>query len=419
MPTLTVHMASMGTPLANGKTSKFGHMWYTLDDGSGGSSLSYGFAPITAKSGWPIGPGQTFSDDNSQYLNTDPTKPIISNSIYITQAEYDALQDFGNHPAYYGFSTYYDGLDNSCVDFVWKGMEVAGFNNAKFQGAMLPQWNKEAVQQVWDAVQATYLPDWTAVIEVDETGRVTVLPICGREQTRVSGSVNTSFTAARNLVIRYDPLILDLDGDGLELAGATGAVLFDHNADGIKTGTGWVHPDDGLLVRDLDGNGVIDTGRELFGVDTIKSDGALAANGFDALKDLDSDGDGFITSADAAFGELRVWQDANQDGISQAGELNTLASLGITSIGLDGSAAGPQAGQVINGNRVALSATFTRDGQTRTVGSVDLEANNFFAEFPAEITSNRWSVRFRLNPLSTGCCASNWNPSSRYKNART
>ncbi|WP_457282706.1 calcium-binding protein, partial [Polaromonas sp. P5_D5] len=201
----------------------------------------------------------------------------------------------------------------------------------------------------------------------------------------INGNVNSNFTSARNLVIRRDPLVLDLDGDGLELAGASGATLFDHNADGIKTGTGWARPDDGFLVRDLNGNGTIDTGRELFGVDTIKSNSTLATDGFDALRDLDANGDGFITSADAAFSELKIWQDANQDGITQSGELKTLTELNITSIGVNGSSTGPQAGQVINNNTVALSATFTQNGQTHTVGAIDLETNNFFTEFPPEV----------------------------------
>jgi Ca2+-binding RTX toxin-like protein len=198
-------------------------------------------------------------------------------------------------------------------------------------------------------------------------------------------ATNTHFLGARNVVIRSDPLVLDLDGDGLELLGASGNILFDHNADGIKTGTGWARPDDGFLVRDLDGNGVIDTGRELFGVDTLKSNGSLATQGFDALKDLDSNNDGFITSADAAFGELKVWQDINQDGITQSGEIKTLTQLNITSIGANGNISGPQVGQVINNNLVALSATYTLDGRTRTVGAIDLEANNFFTEFPPEV----------------------------------
>ena len=201
----------------------------------------------------------------------------------------------------------------------------------------------------------------------------------------IGGAVNNFFNSARAFIPRRDPLVLDLDGDGLELSAASGNTLFDHNADGIKTGTGWARPDDGFLVRDLNGNGSIDSGRELFGVDTVKSNGQLATQGFDALADLDSNGDGQITSADAAWGQLQVWRDVNQDGISQAGELSTLDALGITRIGLNGSSTGPQAGQTINNNRVALSTTFTRNGVNRTVGAIDLEANGFFSEIPPEV----------------------------------
>ncbi len=71
---------------------------------------------------------------------------------------------------------------------------------------------------------------------------------------------------------RRDPLAIDLDGDGIETIGiptdGTLPVLFDHDADGVKAGTGWLMPDDGWLVRDINGNGIIDSGRELFGADT-------------------------------------------------------------------------------------------------------------------------------------------------------
>jgi len=71
---------------------------------------------------------------------------------------------------------------------------------------------------------------------------------------------------------RKDPLAIDLNGNGIQTVGilATGTpILFDHNADGIKTGTGWLAPDDAWLVLDRDGNGTIDSGRELFGADTM------------------------------------------------------------------------------------------------------------------------------------------------------
>ncbi len=115
-----------------------------------------------------------------------------------------------------------------------------------------------------------------------------------------------------------DPLALDLDGDGIETTavnGATGA-LFDHNNDSISTATGWLKPDDGFLVRDVNGNGVIDSGAELFGDSTLLKDGSNAANGFTALADLDTNSDGLVDASDNAFSQLRIWSDLNQDGVS-------------------------------------------------------------------------------------------------------
>ncbi|MDR6539339.1 hypothetical protein [Variovorax soli] len=186
-----------------------------------------------------------------------------------------------------------------------------------------------------------------------------------------------------------DPLMLDLDGDGLELKRASASILFDHNADTIKTGTGWIGSDDGILVRDLNGNGSIDSGRELFGIDTVKRDGKNAVSGFDALSDLDSNADGQFNAADLAWSSVQVWRDLDQDGMSEAGELFNLDALGISRIGVVGSTAnatgGIQAGTTVSASLIAQSASFTRqvDGVqvNRTVGAVDLESNPFYREF--------------------------------------
>ncbi len=144
--------------------------------------------------------------------------------------------------------------------------------------------------------------------------------IVGGELSRIAQDVNDLYTSATNLRL-YDPLTLDLDGDGIETLSADGSVLFDHNGDGVKQGTGWIAPDDGLLVLDRNGNGLIDNGSELFGDNTTLNNGQSAEHGFAALSDLDSNGDGQFDAEDAQFADVKVWRDLNTDGISQP-ELN-------------------------------------------------------------------------------------------------
>ena len=183
---------------------------------------------------------------------------------------------------------------------------------------------------------------------------------------------------------RRDPLALDLDGDGIETRGADGRVVFDHNNDGVKTGTGWLRPDDGWLVLDRNSNGTIDNGGELFGVDTVKSDGTKATDGFDALSDLDSNDDGVFDATDTRFADVRVWRDLNQDGVSQSNELSTLAANNIRSISLNKTSATTNLG---NGNTQTATATFTRtDDTTGTAANLGLVSNTFYRKFTNRVT---------------------------------
>ncbi|MFN5940548.1 MAG: hypothetical protein ACK44C_09320, partial [Polaromonas sp.] len=187
---------------------------------------------------------------------------------------------------------------------------------------------------------------------------------------------------------RRDPLVLDLDGDGIETVGTNDGVvvLFDHDADGVKTGTGWVKSDDALLVLDLNGNGTIDSGRELFGVDTLKRNGQLATDGFDALRDLDANYDGKINAADSVFANLRIWRDLNQDGISQANELSNLNDNNILQISLNANAARINHG---NGNVQTATGSYTRTNGTKgIVANLDFAFDTFHRKFIDEIVQD-------------------------------
>lgn len=163
-----------------------------------------------------------------------------------------------------------------------------------------------------------------------------------------------------------DPLVVDLDGDGLETVGLIAGVHFDHGGDGVAEGSGWIGGDDALLVRDLDGDGLITGGAELFGNFTRMRDGRLADDGFAALADLDRDGDGWV---DAAEGTLRLWRDRNQNGLTDAGELLTLHQAGIAALSTDGSRFSQRQadGNMLRGTSVAR----TTDGRTLGTGIYD------------------------------------------------
>jgi hypothetical protein len=208
----------------------------------------------------------------------------------------------------------------------------------------------------------------------------------------VDPSVSTSYSGAQLYVPpRRDPLIFDLDGDGLETVGidAGNPILFDHDGDGIKTATGWVKADDAFLVLDRNGNGAIDNGRELFGDNTVLAGGGLAADGFAALADVDGNGDGQINQADSVFANLRLWRDFNQDGVSNAGELFSLGELGIASI----STAKTQNSQLLpDGNRIADLGTYTKSdgslgglGETSLLGDIDLAEDTFHSQFTDQL----------------------------------
>ncbi len=83
-------------------------------------------------------------------------------------------------------------------------------------------------------------------------------------------------------------------------------MVFDLVGTGLASKVGWVSPTDGLLVRDVNHDGKINNGTELFGSGTLLGNGLRAGNGYSALADLDSNHDGKITAADAHFSELKV-----------------------------------------------------------------------------------------------------------------
>jgi len=194
-------------------------------------------------------------------------------------------------------------------------------------------------------------------------------------------------------VIRRDPLVLDLDDDGLEIDPLGSGAHFDLDRNGFAEETAWVNKDDGLLVFDRNGDGIINDGGELFGDQTTMADGTTAASGFEALTEMDTNGDGIISSEDEKFADLRVWQDANSDGFTAEGELKTLKEVGITAIDLENQ----MVNKDIAGNNTIVreGVYFKDDGTLGNVGELLFERDTLNTE-GNEVRENEDDIREQL-----------------------
>ena len=148
------------------------------------------------------------------------------------------------------------------------------------------------------------------------------------------------------------PVVLALDGDGVELVSLEDSTAFyDIDGDGYRERMGWLSADDGLLAYDKNGDGVISGREELSFVDYVPG----ARTDLEGLAHFDSNGDGRLDASDAEWGRFRVWRDLDQDGESDAGELQTLAEAGITSIAL----ASDGVERTVAGNRILGAGSYT------------------------------------------------------------
>ena len=154
-----------------------------------------------------------------------------------------------------------------------------------------------------------------------------------------------------------DPLVLDLDGDGIETTTLKKGINFDINGDGTDEKTAFATGGDGLLALDRNHDGKITSGTELFG------DQNGAEDGFMELAKFDSNNDSIISKDDPVFKDLKVMVVTGKNS-----ELYALDCLDISEISLSGKKKG---GFYNNSNYIKETAGFKRsDGSQGTIGEV-------------------------------------------------
>ncbi len=134
-----------------------------------------------------------------------------------------------------------------------------------------------------------------------------------------------------SIVETVAPVGIDLDNDGVSYLGRDAGVVFTDEQTGEAVNTAWVGPEDGMLVFDANQSGTVDSTSEYVFTEWSET----AETDMQALAEVfDTNQDGVLDAQDEQFDQFAVWQDADSDGVTDAGELVSLGDMGIESISL-------------------------------------------------------------------------------------
>lgn len=174
--------------------------------------------------------------------------------------------------------------------------------------------------------------------------------------TKVSAETKVSL----GLAVMQDPLVINFGTDKVQLSDQY--IEFDLSGDGDNENIASLGAGSGYLMLDLDGNGKVSNGKELFGTES--------GNGFVDLAKYDADGNGWIDEADPIFNQLKLWS-----GGEDSEDLVMLSERGVGAIYLGQvaqaedirSSQGEQLGHV-----KAAGVVLMENGEVKTVQALDL-----------------------------------------------
>lgn len=157
-----------------------------------------------------------------------------------------------------------------------------------------------------------------------------------------------------------DPIILDLNGDGVKTTTIDNGTFFDYENDGFAESTAWMDSNDGVLAIDTNENGKIDNQSELV----------------TSLSSYDANSDGVIDSNDSSYSTLKI--------LKSDGTLESLSDAGIASINTTSTITGTTDS---NGNTQVWSGTYTKtDSTTLAIEDYELKTNKTYSNITTWLT---------------------------------
>ena len=367
----TINVTAVATDLAgnasNSATSSFTYDNYVSPAGNAVINLnSYGnlIAPVQVEGSWYYywdrsGDGVWGAADRISYFTLNG---IFTSSTVTLNGVQVALPSLT-------ISVANENRNQAGTSYSDAGSTTNGTSSATYDSllAIWDAYNGTGTGTNISGVPTNWAPNnyWSSTYKTNNNGPLNYITL----NTGYVG--NDEDNALMYAALRVLPIVVDLNHDG---SFNYSNVVMDVNGDGLLDATRWVGGQDGVLVWNKYHDGLVhDNSQYAF----AQYDNMSAAQGKTAtdLSGLaaafDTNHDGVFDVQDAQFADFNVWQDANQDGVSDAGEVKTLAELGLSSFQLssDGVARTPEVG-VHEAGRTSASAT---DGSQVLVADVGFD----------------------------------------------
>ena len=379
--------------LTNGLNSGNADFRETVPDGAIEFSTTSGDTINTSTQGFGV--NNQFISSSEQFSVEFHTpgvigdEPTASNPDFATEISFFIDQINGNGPRTFD-ATFVNTMTNETQTIA--GISITSEGTISFSPTDFSEFNQFTLAGASGGGQGIRLTQAFVTSEIlaqDQELEFTITATDG-DGDQVSDTVTVNIDTS---LPQSPPVILDLDGDGIETItlDAEQTVLFDIDNDGIKEETAFVSPDDGLLAIDLNGDGIVNDGSEI----VFTQHAVEATTDLEAIAEVfDTNQDGKLSSEDAQFEQFGVFQDANSNGVTDEGEFRSLSELGISEINLesDGVRSVSEDGSVVTFGESQFTRT---DGTTGIVGDVSFAHRNINPTqhlFEGELNNNQLAL---------------------------